>query len=318
VKKYAVSGIHFDYIRYPGREYCYCAGCRKRFEADSGKRVAHWPEDCYNGPRKEEYNNWRCRQITQLVAAVSREARKIRPDIKISAAVFGAYPDCRAAVAQDWPAWIKAGYLDFVCPMDYTADDRYFQMLLKNQLRLVGGKIPVYPGIGASAARPPLSADQVTRQIHIARRLGAAGFTLFELNRTTAETLLPKLGQAQKEQRSPHGRKSFSSTAPGNILFHHVSPYTTNPNRFFTDRPPRKNVKLGGSSGYAAVLAGLVRETPPAIMRDAEDRASVRFSVDKLKLAGIRSGTVSRSMNAPDWTVFLKYRDRFGPEYFSF
>ena len=60
------------------------------------------------------------------MAAVSREAKKIRPGLKISAAVFGSYPGCRESVAQDWPAWVKAGYLDFVCPMDYTTSDEEF------------------------------------------------------------------------------------------------------------------------------------------------------------------------------------------------
>ncbi|MBN2577668.1 MAG: family 10 glycosylhydrolase [Pirellulales bacterium] len=193
IREYPVAGIHFDYIRYPDREHCYCPGCRERFEADSGKKVARWPQDCYSGPRKEEYNAWRCRQTTQLVATVSREARKIRPGIKISAAVYGGYPQCRASVAQDWPEWIKSGYLDFVCPMDYTANDQSFQKLVENQLRLVGGRIPVYPGIGASATRPPLTPERVAEQIRLLQRLGARGFTLFELNLTTAETLLPGL-----------------------------------------------------------------------------------------------------------------------------
>ena len=88
-RNYPVDGLHFDYIRYPDGEHCYCEGCRKRFEADSGKPVARWPGDCYRGPRRDEYRTWRCRQITRVVEAVSREAKRVRPGIKISAAVFG-------------------------------------------------------------------------------------------------------------------------------------------------------------------------------------------------------------------------------------
>ena len=29
---YDVDGIHFDYIRYPASDHCYCDGCRTRFE----------------------------------------------------------------------------------------------------------------------------------------------------------------------------------------------------------------------------------------------------------------------------------------------
>ena len=69
-QKYDVDGLHFDYIRYPDSNYCYCDGCRQRFEAEHGK-VAHWPSDCYSGERKAEYRTWRCEQITRLVEAVS-------------------------------------------------------------------------------------------------------------------------------------------------------------------------------------------------------------------------------------------------------
>jgi uncharacterized lipoprotein YddW (UPF0748 family) len=184
-RKYPIAGLHFDYIRYPDAASCYCDGCRERFEKESGKRVERWPEDCHAGERKGEYNDWRCRQITALVAAVHDEAKKIRPEIKISAAVFGAYPDCRRSVAQDWPAWIEAGYLDFVCPMDYTESDDYFRALVKKQVELAG-KTPVYPGIGATATKINLSAEQVGKQIGIARELGAGGFSIFNFDAKTA------------------------------------------------------------------------------------------------------------------------------------
>jgi uncharacterized lipoprotein YddW (UPF0748 family) len=212
-RKYPVAGLHFDYIRYPGRECCYCDGCRQRFEAASGRRVARWPEDCYSGPRKDEYNDWRCQQITALVAAVSGQARKLRPDLKISAAVFGAYPACRESVAQDWPEWVKAGYLDFLCPMDYTEGDAEFAALVRSQIKLVGGRIPVYAGIGATASHSALTPDRVAGQIHYARTLGAAGFTIFNLDRGTADSIVPAVGcgagarRAVPPHRSPQAAK---------------------------------------------------------------------------------------------------------------
>ena len=30
-KKYDITGIHFDYIRYPDQAHCYCKGCQARF-----------------------------------------------------------------------------------------------------------------------------------------------------------------------------------------------------------------------------------------------------------------------------------------------
>jgi len=205
-RKYDVAGLHFDYIRYPDGEHCYCDGCRSRFESETGVKVANWPQDCSRGPRSKEYRDWRCKQITRLVEAVHREAKKIRPGIKISAAVFGAYPSCRESVGQDWVAWIKAGYLDFVCPMDYTESDLGFAALVSNQMKLIEGRIPIYPGIGATASRSALSADRVVGQIQVARSLGAAGFTIFNLSRGTIEDIVPgvELGAGSKPAVPPH------------------------------------------------------------------------------------------------------------------
>jgi uncharacterized lipoprotein YddW (UPF0748 family) len=210
-RKYPIDGLHLDYIRYPEREYCYCDSCRRRFEAESGRPVSDrdWPKACYSGPRREEYNDWRCRQITSLVAAISREAKKIRPGLKISAAVFVSYPWCRESLAQDWPAWVRSGYLDFVCPMDYMASDAEFVSLARNDMKLVGGRVPTYVGIGASATVPPLTPDRVVGQILLARSLGAAGFVIFNFDPATAATIVPAVGLGVGARRAvpPHKEK---------------------------------------------------------------------------------------------------------------
>jgi uncharacterized lipoprotein YddW (UPF0748 family) len=193
-RKYPADGLQLDYIRYPDGSHCYCEGCRRRFETESGRKVAEWPGECFSGSRQQEYREWRCRQIAALVAMVSREARKVRPGIKISAAVFGAYPDCRKWVGQDWPEWIKAGDVDFVCPMDYTADDTEFAKLVRNGMTLVGGRVPVVVGIGARATGIKMTPEKVLGQVRQARSLGAAGFALFNLDGETAGSLIPALG----------------------------------------------------------------------------------------------------------------------------
>ncbi len=204
-REYDVDGLHFDYIRYPNRSHCYCDGCRERFQADTGLNAADWSRDCYSGPLRDVYHDWRCRQITRLVEAVHREAKKIKPEIDISAAVFGAYPDCRESVGQDWVEWVKSGYLDFLCPMDYTQSDPNFVSLVTNQLRLVDGRVPVYPGIGAWR----LPADRVVGQIHHARSLGAEGFTVFNLDAGAAASVLPAVasGAGSRAAKPPHGAR---------------------------------------------------------------------------------------------------------------
>jgi uncharacterized lipoprotein YddW (UPF0748 family) len=208
-RNYDIDGIHFDYIRYPNADSCFCDGCRERFEA-LGHTVEHWPEDVYRGGSlAEEYNDFRCRQITTLVAEISKAAHRLDSELAVSAAVFGSYPHCRESVAQDWPLWIRKGYLDFVCPMDYTESDTSFENMVSDQLERVDGRIPVYPGIGATASRSRLTADRVAGQIHLARKLGAAGFTIFNLSRESAEELIEPLavGTTLDPPGLPHREK---------------------------------------------------------------------------------------------------------------
>ncbi|MBE3096170.1 MAG: family 10 glycosylhydrolase [Planctomycetes bacterium] len=193
--KYEVDGIHFDYIRYPDADHCFCPGCRERFEKVSGAKIAAWPADV----RKDEalrgkWLQWRRDQITQVVAAVSEVVRRSRPKCKISAAVFSNWAADRDKVGQDWKLWCDRGYLDFVCPMDYTPHNAAFEGLVAAQVPLAG-KVPCYPGIGLSTWSPPTDACKVIEQILIARRAGAKGFTIFEFNPATAREVLPLLGQ---------------------------------------------------------------------------------------------------------------------------
>ncbi len=209
VEKYDVDGLHFDYIRYPDGDHCYCDGCRSRFEAASGQKVKNWPADCYSGPRRGEYRDWRCTQITRLVAAVSKRAKAIRKDVKISAAVFSSYPSCRDSIGQDWVHWAKSGYIDFLCPMDYTESDMGFQALINNQHRLLDGCVPIYPGIGASATRIALSPARVVGQIHYARKLAAGGFTIFNLGSKGSEAIAQGFGLGAGKQKAipPHAKR---------------------------------------------------------------------------------------------------------------
>ena len=191
--KYDVDGVHFDYIRYKGPQYCYCDGCRERFEAERGKKVENWPQDCYSGELKDEYNQWKCDRITRIVKAVHEEIKRVKPSVRVSAAVFSNYPSCMKSVSQDWLLWAKSGYVDFLCPMDYTDSERSFRNKVARQLELVDGAVPLYPGIGVTTSHPILPPDETAAQVYRARELGAGGFTIFNLSAREAATLLPGL-----------------------------------------------------------------------------------------------------------------------------
>ncbi|MDP6637283.1 MAG: family 10 glycosylhydrolase [Phycisphaerae bacterium] len=194
-RKYAVDGLHFDYIRYPGAQGCFCVGCRKRFEKQAGARVARWPADVRNdNDLRAKWLDFRRQQITTVVSAVSARARKIRPKIKISAAVFSNLPADRDRIGQDWGLWCKRGYLDFVCPMDYTPKTASFAQAVARQVKWAG-PADCRPGIGASVWTPRADPCKVIAQIRAARQAGAKGFTIFNYAQTEAMELLPMLSK---------------------------------------------------------------------------------------------------------------------------
>ena len=196
VANYDVDGIHLDYIRYPGSQACYCQGCRKRFVLATRLRIDEWPASVLpkTGIYGDKYIEWRTQQITRLVRLLHKRAREAAPNLKISTAVFGGYPACVTSIGQDWIAWAKAGYVDFVCPMNYTEDTNYFTELLTNQLTLMPKEVPIYPGIGATASNSLLTPDAVVEQIYLSRHLGASGWTIFDYSVDISETVLPALG----------------------------------------------------------------------------------------------------------------------------
>ncbi len=215
VRKYDVDGIHFDYIRYLGESVCYCDGCKDRFEADTGLKVTDWPNQCYSGDLHDQYRQWRCDQITRLVRSVSEESRKLKPWVRISAAVFSNYPSTRDSIGQDWLLWVKEGYLDFVCPMDYTDNNAGFRRTVARQVAQVNGRVPLYPGIGASAPGQP--SDMTITQVEIARELGADGFTVFQFDGAKAIDHVPAMGQAllKPATYTPNGAPKIVFDLPG-------------------------------------------------------------------------------------------------------
>jgi uncharacterized lipoprotein YddW (UPF0748 family) len=192
-RKYDIDGIHFDYIRYPGADHCFCPPCRGRFESVSGKPVVNWPKDVQmKGIRRGEWETWCQNNITTLVRSVSEDIHQLKPAMKVSAAVFRNWDTDRHWVMQDWKLWCERGYLDFVCPMDYTENDGTYEGWMKRQTELAG-KAGLVPGIGASSSNNSLTADRVINQINLTRKYHTKGFILFNYGETEANHLLPML-----------------------------------------------------------------------------------------------------------------------------
>jgi uncharacterized lipoprotein YddW (UPF0748 family) len=179
---YPVSGVHFDYIRYPEvphYDFDYSEVSRREFEKTTGIKLTDFPRQVLFGPLKILYDDWQRDNITNLVRRVYYAVKDARPDVAVSAAVWQRHRYYYALIKQDWMRWVREGILDFVCPMDYTNDNDAFFERVREQVLEVKGQIPIPIGIGAY-----LHADewQFIEQVKIARDLGADGFVIFAYN----------------------------------------------------------------------------------------------------------------------------------------
>lgn len=152
VERYAVTGFHHDYVRYPQARY-----------ATSPEDHAH---------------------VSRLVEATAAQLRRIRPGVVISAAVFPDPEIARDKVLQRWPDWSANGWLDLVCPMAYRRDTAEVGRLL-SAARGAAPDTRMWGGLMGYAGEPAL----LREQIRAAADAGCEGVILFVYDPAQPELL---------------------------------------------------------------------------------------------------------------------------------
>ncbi len=169
-ERYAVDGIHLDYIRFTdadqgnGPVYPLDARTRAAFASATGTEPAQDPL---------RFVSWKADQVTEVVAEIRRELRRVRP-VLLSAAVFADRQLAYTKVQQDWGRWSRNGLVDVLIPMNYTADDATFDRQTADAVAI--SDVPVVIGIGTHKHDVT---EQTLRQIDAARRAGARGYCVF-------------------------------------------------------------------------------------------------------------------------------------------
>lgn len=194
VSRYALDGVHLDYVRFPNDEFDYSRQALAFFRADLVPRLTDRERRQYDARAvsdplvyvdtfPERWRNFRTSRLTAMIMRIRTAIKTLRPDVVLSAAVT---PDPREASAkrlQDWRTWIENGLLDVVCPMAYTTDPGVFRSQIET-VRQSAGLRPVWAGIGAYR----LSSSETIENILAARRLGAQGVILFSYDSLTRES----------------------------------------------------------------------------------------------------------------------------------
>ena len=272
VERYSPDGIHLDYIRMPSERTCYCHACRDAFGP-----TQKWPDDVLPGaPRAEEYRDRRRGFVSGIVTTIVTAARRVRPDVFFSAAVYPEPAICRQTIAQDWVDWARRGLLDFVVPMNYTNRPDDLARWVHDQSQRLAGRIPLVTGLGVAAGRVGIDdPGELIRQIAVGRASGADGFAIFQLDGEFLAKHLPAIAAGPGRTGSgvrPHGAPQVRWELPAGL----------DPEQVPSGRTVELVVGVGNrlASGLGAISFGLARGEGPVWPRVELESASGRLLAD--------------------------------------
>jgi uncharacterized lipoprotein YddW (UPF0748 family) len=189
--RYSPPGLHLDYIRTGGA--CRCEYCReemKRRGVDIGS--VEWRD-----PDSEVWTNWRASRIADFVTRVHDLTSGA--GMELSAAVFNEYPRSISGQGQDWVQWAELGIVDYLFPMSYTNSLLSVVSRTICHVALVGGRVPVWEGLGKYSSASQLTPEALGEQIRGVLDRGADGVVIFHYGAITDDDL-EEIGNIRAER----------------------------------------------------------------------------------------------------------------------
>ncbi|MEW6519997.1 MAG: family 10 glycosylhydrolase [Thermodesulfobacteriota bacterium] len=198
VSRYVVSGIHLDFIRYPGpafggsgelgREFTRKMGIDPRLLPEQLSRDAlfDWlygrmtPADRLLTTGALYWKERRAAEVSALLNDVRQAIKKHGgPGITLSAAVFPDPGQAYLENGQDWRSWAASGQLDALYPMAYFGSSQRVAAQLREvaAVRGPGSRVEIWAGLGAYIK----DAGRIAEEAQSARDNGYAGIALFSL-----------------------------------------------------------------------------------------------------------------------------------------
>jgi uncharacterized lipoprotein YddW (UPF0748 family) len=174
-KNYPVDGIQLDYIRYPfngkGTEMGFNWLGRARFEQDTGLNL-----DRLDDETREVWVAWKIQQVNSFVKDISQSLRALKPDLRISAAVYALPKHWRlTAIQQEWETWVANGWVDTLNPMTYVQTAKELSTNAGYVRESTADQSLVYPGLSIRQ----LDTAGLVEQLDSSRAMGTLGTTMF-------------------------------------------------------------------------------------------------------------------------------------------
>jgi uncharacterized lipoprotein YddW (UPF0748 family) len=177
VDKYEVTGIQGD-DRLPAMptEAGYDSVTVKRYKAEKGVNPPGDPKDA-------TWVAWRADILNNFMKRIYTEAKKRKPNIQISMSP-SAYPFALTEYLQDWPTWVKNGWVDMIAPQCYRYDIAAYSATLKQQLSYMPAdkKNIFYPGVLLSVGKTYVAPSDLLQKMVSENRLNGVGGEVFFYN----------------------------------------------------------------------------------------------------------------------------------------
>jgi hypothetical protein len=142
-----------------------------KFERETGLNLDKLDEDT-----RQVWQAWKISQVTSFVRDTSAALRKIRPSLRISAAVYAMPKRLRtAAIQQEWETWVANGWVDTLNPMTYVETAKELSINAGYVRESSEDKALVYPGLSIRQ----LDTAGLIEQMDTARQIGTLGTTMF-------------------------------------------------------------------------------------------------------------------------------------------
>lgn len=184
IQTYHPDGINLDYIRYPQSisskysgydlsNWGYTEYARQEFKKLYCKDpIEITPED----PLWSTWCRYRQDKITAFVLRISNLTKQNRT--MLSTVIF---PDRQKALEvkqQDWKTWSVLGYVDAFTPLLLTCDAKTASVMMQDVMKNKCKNTNLYAGLFITFMDG--SSEDLIRQIHEARKIGAKGIILFD------------------------------------------------------------------------------------------------------------------------------------------
>ena len=202
ISNYDIDGLHFDYIRYPSKNF-----------------DDHTSYNIYGKNQKRD--DWRRDNINSFLREIRKLVETKKPYIKIGAAPIGIYKNTSSIsglssydnLFQDTKYWLDNNLVDYITPQTYwdfndTRRDPSFEKVITEWQIIKKGKC-IAPGIGLWKNS---IAKEIDKYINVLRNYDFEGFALFRTEHTLSNNILKAtLKNAAKIPKLNNIKDFFSS-----------------------------------------------------------------------------------------------------------